>query len=306
MSYQPFIYPYITKTKLQIRVSFLKERYGKRGRSISEEKEFDENGEWQRKEKALKDSLRRAKVSVVDLSLNNEFTHFGTLTINSAWHNIDTAEEQVKVLDKLLKALDNYRARESEDFRYIVCPEYGEKEGRLHFHFLAKGIAKDDLYINHHKKLDWKFMNERFGFVQITKIGDTDNDHRRVAFYCSKYITKDNLQLRSHRYFASKDLRRPERFCMDDEDYTISMQEWLKFMGFEPYYDNKEKHARCYSIPARVFWDMMDYIGVYNNRKCLLYEGFRSFYARNPFQKENTSPYVSPSALAPRQLTIGI
>lgn len=279
-------YPFITQTKYQIRISFLREHARKKG-STSLEKEFDENGEWIRKEKALQDALRRAKRAIIDYALNNDFTHFGTITINSAWHNIDSAESQVVVLDKLLCALDHYRQNVSSDFRYLICPEYGEKKGRLHFHFLVKGIDKEDLFLNNHRHLDWLYMKERFGHVQITKIGDTVGDHQRTAFYCSKYITKDNLQLRSHRYFCSKDLKKSEKFCMDAYEYTVAFKDWLEMQDFQPYYKDDRKKILSYSLHPRVFWDMLEACGILCSRKhgVVLYEGFESCYIQSPFDR---------------------
>lgn len=279
------VYPYITQTKLQVRISFLKERFGKGHHSTSLEREYSEDGEWLRKEKALKDSLRRAKVAVVDYALNNDFEYFGTITINSDWHDVSTPEGQVVALDKLLKAFNNYRERMSAAFRYIFCPEYGEKKGRLHFHFLVKGLADGDLFKNEYKHLDWQYIRDRFGHVQITKIGKTDNDRRNVAFYCSKYITKDNIQLRSHRYFFSKDLTKPTRFCMDSYTYTWEFKKWLESEGFVAYYEDKKKGACCFSVASCVFFDMLKKFGIMHSRKtgAVLYSGFESFYVRDPF-----------------------
>lgn len=249
-------------------------------------KKVNEDGEIVPNEKSIADAVRRAKCAVVDYALNNDFTHFGTITINDKWHDVYTRQGQLDILDKLLDCFDNYRQTISEDFRYIICPEYGETTGRLHFHFLVKGIDKEDLFINYNKHLDWLYVKSRFGHVQITKIGKSHNDHQRVAFYCSKYITKDNLQLRSHRYFCSKDLKKPERFCMDLFEYTVMFKEWLEENYPYPYHVDKVKKIESYSLPVRVFYDMLEKCGVLCSRKhgVVIYESFDTFYADNPFE----------------------
>ena len=196
---------YITNCKTNIRVCIMPKRLGVCGGT---KRKFDEEtGEWLRSEKAQYVACLRAKRAVVDYALCNKFDYFGTITISDKRFEVKHYEEQVRALDSLLNALDYYRQFISPDFRYVICPEYGEKKGRLHFHFIVSGISKEDLFINHNHHLDWKYIKERFGHVQIKKIKNTDNDRQRVAFYCSKYISKQGIQLRSHRYFASHDLK---------------------------------------------------------------------------------------------------
>lgn len=267
------IYPHITKTKHEIRISFLKDRIYI---PDSRKKHIDENGEWIRSEKALEVAIRRAKCAVVDYCMCNDFEYFGTITVNGKWHDITTEEGEKRVLKRVLDSLDNYKQNYSNEFQYILCPEYGEKKGRLHFHFICKGIRKDDLFRNEHRHLDWLYMKKRFGHINIKKIGCTDGDKKRVAFYCSKYITKNMLQLSKQRYFHSKGLKKPEKFCMHERFYTLSMQEWLKNEDFIPYYENKSKNITCFSLDKKVFYDMLEDLGVFVSRKydIILYNVF--------------------------------
>lgn len=174
-------------------------------------------------EENKKRSIRRARVSIVDLSTVNDFEYFGTITINGQWHDISNPS---LILSKLQKWTNNYKTRSAPDFDYLICPEYGEKTSRLHFHFLMKGILQNDLFINEYKHLDFQPLKERFGHVQITKIRDTDSDRVNVAKYCAKYISKDNIQIRSHRYFRSNGLKKPT--------YTVkyTLSEILYILGY--------------------------------------------------------------------------
>lgn len=177
-------------------------------------------------------SIRRARTTLVDLAMVNDFEYFGTITINGQLHDIHNPE---KILNKLLKFFNNYKTRVAPNFEYSLVPEYGEKNGRLHFHFLMIGIPEGDLFINEYKYLDWLSVRERFGHVQITKIGDTDNDRVNVAKYCAKYMSKDNIQIRSHRYFRSKGLKKPSHIVKYFPSVALAVRYWLDCNGYAPY-----------------------------------------------------------------------
>lgn len=177
-------------------------------------------------------SIRRSKNSLVDLAMLNQFDYFGTITINDKWHDIYNPDA---ILNKLSKFFNNYKTRSSADFEYMFVPEYGKKNKRLHFHFLAKGIREEDLFINEYKHLDWLPVRERFGHVQITKIGNTEKDKICVAKYCSKYMTKDNIQIRSHRYFRSKGLKNPIQTAVYSPSIALSAMDWLECHGYNAY-----------------------------------------------------------------------
>ena len=198
----------------------------------------------------IKRSVRRSKVSVVDIATINKFDYFGTITINGKWHDIYNPSA---ILDRLLKYFNNYKSRIAKDFEYLIVPEYGEKNNRLHFHFLAFGIRKEDLFINEYNYLDWRPIRERFGHVQITEINDTQEDRLNVAKYCAKYMTKDNIQIRSHRYFCSKGLKRPNKMAVYFSSVALAALDWLEERGFKPYSHTRyEKSFVLYlqEIPA--------------------------------------------------------
>lgn len=203
----------------------------------------DEDGVIIKDPKNVERSIRRARTTLIDLAMVNDFEHFGTITINGQWHDISNPE---KILDKLTKFFNNYKTRVAPNFDYSLTPEYGEKNGRLHFHFLIMGIPEEDLFINEYKHLDWAPIRERFGHVQITKIGDTDEDRVNVAKYCAKYMSKDNIQIRSHRYFRSKGLKKPTRVVKYFPTVALAVQYWLACNGYKPY--SHTKYNCSYSV----------------------------------------------------------
>ncbi len=192
-------------------------------------------------------STRRARNAIIDLAKLNSFTHFGTITLSDEKHNVHDVEACVYAM---LSALKSYKQL-SPEFKYIIVPEYGEKKKRLHFHFLMKGIRKEDLFVNEHRHLDFKYFKERFGHVQITKIGGSRADIERTAIYCGKYITKDNIQVRTHRYFRSKDLLKVIKRTIENPFLSVKIRECLnKYFDETCYYDDK---CICYELPAPLY-----------------------------------------------------
>lgn len=234
-------------------------------------------------------NLRRARVAVVDYALSNHFQYFGTITLNSEWHDVTNVSE---CLSKVLSSFNSYQKRYNKDFQYIIVGEFGKKNGRLHFHFLINNINKEDLFINEKGWLDWHYTTDRFGHTQITRIGKTRADHEHVALYCSKYITKQNMRISSHRYFASKTLKKPEITREYDPMFTAFVADWIQENCFAPYVDNRM--CTCFSVPLRVYTDLMQAVEEWRqqqiideNRRVLLFRVPDS--VRNPFEVEQLS-----------------
>lgn len=297
-------YFYVTQTKFQVRLCMLKEKYNsKKGISTSLEHKYDENGELVRNLRAEEESMRRAKRTIVDYALTNDFEYFGTLTFDDRYVDVHSYDGQLNALDRVLDFFNNYK-RTHPDLKYILVPEYGKKKGRLHFHFVLAGISKDELFINERKHLDFMPYRSRFGFTQFAKIGNSDNDKRHTAFYISKYITKNSLQLRSHRYFCSHNLRKPTKYCLDDYSYTVAINEWLEEFGFTAYYENALKCCKCFSVPMRVFKDLCKSIGLIFINGVVLFSGFRSCYEKNPFEFVEKNSIIS--SFQPKQLQVAL
>ena len=223
---------------------------------------FDTDGVLIEKTENRERSLRRARVSVVDYALCNNFDYFGTITFNGEWHDVTNA---VACRDAVLDSFNHYQQRNNTEFQYLLVGEYGEKTGRLHFHFLIRGINKEDLFINHHHKLDWKYTSERFGFTQITKIKDTDFDRQNVARYCSKYITKGNIRISNHRYYCSKTLKKPVINREYDVSLTVFVSDWLKENAQTPYADNRMCEA--YSLHEIVYKALIEAVEEFKKRR---------------------------------------
>ncbi|MBE5739788.1 MAG: hypothetical protein E7349_02905 [Clostridiales bacterium] len=252
----------VVDCRKEYRINFFNKRYYNNTPEIKVNRsvkmiDADEDGNVVFNSESQRIALRRAKRNVVDLSLCNDFDYFGTITLGDEKVG-DLINYPQRMKDKITKAFNHYKERRASEFQYILVPEYGSKTHRLHFHFIVRCLNKDDLFINKNGKLDWRLSSDRFGFTQITEIKNTKSDRVRVAKYCAKYVSKDSLKICNHRYFASKDLKRPQRSVFDDDDEAMLVCEWLEAQGISSYCDME--YAKCFSIPAHVFCDLMEYL----------------------------------------------
>ena len=173
----------------------------------------------------LKSNIRRAARMIEGYALCNDWTWFGTFTLNEAYR--DRAD------------LDRFRAdfmqfirdcrKKYGDIEALLVPELHRKKDGWHMHGLIQGIPLDALraftmrerlpkYIRDKLKkgdpvYDWPAYRESFGWVDMEPIRSRD----AAARYITKYITKSGdstaqaLQLGKHLYYVTRGLRQPER-----------------------------------------------------------------------------------------------
>lgn len=153
-------------------------------------------------------SLRRTIKTIKDYVHMNDFEWFATFTFASDRHN------DKRIRTRLSNWFRNQRKRNGK-FRYIVVLER-HKDGALHFHALIGDYGgKLPFAINPHtgnKIPDGRgdyvrnFGEYTLGINTAKKIQNT----LRASMYLQKYITKENVvELGKNRYWASKNLRRP-------------------------------------------------------------------------------------------------
>ena len=168
---------------------------------------------------SLESSLSRAKNSIRDYVLSNNFEFFVTLTLNSA--NCDRFS-LTKCQDLLRKTLKSYK-RKNKNFIYLLVTEKHEN-GAFHFHGFFSGINSEDLiefnYENFSKipvkiqeflaKGDkiysLKHFDEKMGFCTLSRVKHL----RKATNYCLKYVTKDCIRNEAgYIYINSHGLKRP-------------------------------------------------------------------------------------------------
>lgn len=170
-------------------------------------------------EEKLPASISRAKRVILELALCNPWDYFVTLTISP-----DSDRKNLKAwLEKFLQWLRDQR-KKGQELSYVLIPERHE-DGSWHAHGLLRGVRDVDVesFSAMRKRgvkvptklvkggyLNWTPYYEKFGFVSLGKI----KDPVACAFYCTKYVTKDNSRMVNdvgwHLYRASRPLLRPE------------------------------------------------------------------------------------------------
>lgn len=167
------------------------------------------------------EAQHRAKRKVIDYGLNNEWTHFVTVTYDRK--KIDRNNAEVVRLSTM-KALNNYRNRYDKDFAYLLIPE-PHKDGAVHFHgFIILGDTNQDQLTQRycHKTHKHYYISEylfkRFGANRLESI----NSLEYSSYYISKYTTKDNSRVFNRYYFASKGLTTAQDIAELEETQDIT------------------------------------------------------------------------------------
>ncbi len=239
------------------------------------------------------DSLKRAKDRIFDYTFCNDFDYFFTGTINPS--KLDSTDS-----DSLLKPIQNWLKNRVKlnNLKYVLVAEY-HKSGRIHFHGLFKGDnlnfvdsgtksylgykkpMRDDVAIRKGLRPDtgktvYNLANWSFGFSTCMKTyGDTLN----VAYYITKYITKDCSKIFGKFFWHSRSLRVPEvKIDYVDYDsidsvvykgafkYTFVRGSELRRRKFDPnFYDICFDSECCYNSKTGEFYysaNCSDYVTI--------------------------------------------
>ena len=165
-------------------------------------------------------AVSRAKRCILEYALCNQWDYFVTLTISPEYDRNDLQDW----LKKFLQWIRDYRKRGYE-IKYLLIPERHVK-GTWHAHGLICGIPDCDIEtfkcmrkrgvkvptaLVNSAYLNWIPYSEKFGFVSLGIIKNPIS----AAFYCTKYVTKDNTrtvnEVGCHTYFHSRPLLRPDQ-----------------------------------------------------------------------------------------------
>lgn len=168
------------------------------------------------------DSLKRAKDSVFDYVLNNEWQYFFTFTFNPT--EVDSLDP-VDVKNKVQKWLKNMVTRKG--LRYIMVAEH-HKSGRIHFHGLLYCVQEIPMTYSGTQKYKgfkkpvrderaiqlglsdgtpvYNLQSWKFGFSTCIKCF---GDPCAMSFYITKYIVKDSKQIFGKFYWHSQNISKP-------------------------------------------------------------------------------------------------
>lgn len=232
--------------------------------SFKEAEELEKEPKKQSNRDRLK-TLNDSRNNIIRLiKANEDMQTFITLTF--------AKEQDYKVSKKSLNNLFNKLRRDYKNLKYLWVLEYGELNGRIHYHLLCN--IKIDIKLScsnekkslEHKNLERYFYNKywNLGFVDIRSLKQEDNSN--IALYVATYITKSMSirELEGYRVYgySNKTLNKPVevklytkdsieevlRIFIEDYDvtftnsYPIGYEDWKgKHQGVVNYFDLKKK-----------------------------------------------------------------
>lgn len=164
----------------------------------------------------LSNNLSRARTTVREYALCNDFEWFGTFTLDKLKYDRYDLGKFIKDFGQYIR---NYRRLKGANVEYILIPEQ-HKDGAWHMHGLLKGISVNDLIsfdgiadvpekLKNKDYYNWVGYQKRFGFNSLGVIRDKE----KCANYIVKYINKDlgtNIELNCKSYYCSKGLKKPQ------------------------------------------------------------------------------------------------
>ena len=164
----------------------------------------------------LHSSISRAKRTILEIALCNEWDYFCTFTLNSEYDRFNLGAWY----KKFAQFIRDQRKKHCCDLAFLLVPET-HKNGAWHIHGLIKGAPplvsfadrvrsgeKLPLNLAHNGYLSWPDYEKKFGFNSFGVIRNSV----ACGFYITKYVTKsidmECISSGAHRYYASLGLNR--------------------------------------------------------------------------------------------------
>lgn len=179
------------------------------------------------------DNLKHAVDCVFDIVYQNEWDFFLTLTLRPDY-SLDRTDPK-EVMKPLMQWLKH--AVQRKGLRYILIPEE-HKNGGIHAHMLCNNVFKlvdsGTKTYTHFKRpmmdataiargLDpeqgqivYNVPEWRYGFTTAIKVY---GDPGKLAFYLTKYLTKDMKKIFGKYYWSSKNIVRKPQIILSNSDY---------------------------------------------------------------------------------------
>lgn len=189
----------------------------------------DENKKKKKKKKLIQSekdvyrSMKRAKQCIFDIVYLNKFDYFVTFTFNPSV--VDSFDSQccLKLVQSYFKRM---KARKCNKYmKYIYIAEY-HKSNRIHIHALVSDcnleLVKSDVSSKVYNVNSW-------GYGYSTAIRINTQSQIKLAFYVTKYITKDTKKIFNKYYNSSRNLDREvptqyfncDFFSIDEQEHFI-------------------------------------------------------------------------------------
>lgn len=192
----------------------------------------------------LDNNLVRAKNTVFELAICNEWTFFCTLTIDERLFDRYNLSAYKTALSKWL---NNYK-RTGASVKYLLIPEL-HKDCAIHMHGLLSGVPDSHLCINQFGHLDWPAYHNKFGFVSLSAIKDSVATAKYITKYISKDVGKAVSQCGAHLYYASKGLKRADTIFLSKNTellvYPDFENEYVKIISIDNTKEDFHEYISC-------------------------------------------------------------
>lgn len=214
-------------------------------------------------------NVSRVRNRIFEIAINNNFTHFITITFDDT--KIDRYNGSL-ISKKLRKVFNNYKNKIDDNFAYLLVPEY-HKDKAIHFHGLFRLSSNNNdlrsLGIDKktgHKVFRSKWLFNSFGSNRLVAFPSSHSVF--ISKYITKYITKDLTSRPLGRsFYSSLNLKKNEvhtarNLSLSDMSLFIKVfacdKTIIRPNGFIAYFqkDNTEQIKRLinvYSIINNIF-----------------------------------------------------
>lgn len=189
-------------------------------------------------------NVRRARERIFDMIMLNDFRYFATFTFNPKKVDSFSVENVLKVVKKWL---NNHQVRNA--LQYVMVPEY-HKSGRIHLHMLYSGDLKlkDSGKRTKTGKTIYNCKSWRYGFSTVIPC---DDEKAKLAYYVSKYITKDVQRIFGKSYYSSQGLKRkcPVVYCNRDYQSIQTPSVYVDAIDVRFKYDSSFQYSSSDASP---------------------------------------------------------
>lgn len=153
-------------------------------------------------------NLYRAKAAVKEYALCNDWAYFVTITLDKRKQDRYDLDGYVKDLGVWI---GNYNKKFGCKLKYLLIPEQ-HQDGAWHMHGLFGGVSVDSVVMNKHGYLDMPYYAERFGYISLDKLRDSQRAATYITKYVAKAMTCTEVKLCKHSYYHSHGLERAVEF----------------------------------------------------------------------------------------------
>ena len=171
----------------------------------------------------LLNNIARARNTVFEYALCNDWQYFATLTLDGRKYNRYDLKKYIKDLGSFLY---NINKRRDIKVKYLLIPEQ-HKDGAWHLHGLFMGFNDNDLvpftrdmfnngkipiyilnHIDDNVLFKWQKYSDKFGYCVFDKIRDKDRVSSYILKYFSKDMSKSVTDLNARLFYSSHGLKK--------------------------------------------------------------------------------------------------